>query len=259
MFCPKCGKKIEDGVRFCVYCGYKINEENSAKRTNMNFYEILEITQDASPEVIKAAYKVLVKKLHPDNGNEKDSMGRTIEEVNSAYDTLSNPEKRKIYDEKLKYNDNKYDEEPKSNYESYTEREEQTQDNYEDSEESPGSLIAVSFAAFIAFIAFQYFEFSTWVLVITGLIIATSLGSFIGKTLTKKMKNIVKIPNLITCFQKEADSIEGCFELLLAEILFGYLKIDNWITKGFLLVLIVMIVSLLYSIIKALTEVDVEI
>ena len=73
------------------------------------------------------------------------------------------------------------------------------------------------------------------------------------------MKNIVKNPNLITYFQKEADSIEGCFELLLAEILFGYLKIDNWITKGFLLVLIVMIVSLLYSIIKALTEDAVEI
>ena len=77
--------------------------------------------------------------------------------------------------------------------------------------------------------------------------------------LTKKMKNIVKNPNLITYFQKEADSIEGGFELLLAEILFGYLKIDNWITKGFLLVLIVMIVSLLYSIIKALTEDAVEI
>ena len=193
----------------------------------IDYYQVLGVDKTASQDDIKKAFRKLARKYHPDlNPNDATAKDK-FQAINEANEVLSDPEKRKKYDEKLKHNENKYDEEPKSNYESYTEREEQTQNNYEDSEESPGSLIAVSFAAFIAFIAFQYFEFSTWVLVITGLIIATSLGSFIGKTLTKKMENIVKIPNLITCFQKEADSIEGCFELLLAEILFGYLKIDN--------------------------------
>lgn len=33
-----------------------------------DYYEILEVTSDASEEVIKAAYKALVKRMHPDNG-----------------------------------------------------------------------------------------------------------------------------------------------------------------------------------------------
>ena len=33
-----------------------------------NYYEILEVTPEASEEVIKAAYKALVKRMHPDNG-----------------------------------------------------------------------------------------------------------------------------------------------------------------------------------------------
>ena len=35
-----------------------------------NYYEILEVTPEASEEVIKAAYKALVKRMHPDNGKQ---------------------------------------------------------------------------------------------------------------------------------------------------------------------------------------------
>ena len=66
----------------------------------MNYYEILQVSSDASDEVIKAAYKTLVKKYHPDNGavNNEDM----ITFLNNAYEVLSNPSSRKKYNESLK-------------------------------------------------------------------------------------------------------------------------------------------------------------
>ena len=63
-----------------------------------NYYEILEVTADASEEVIKAAYKALVKRMHPDNGGTGNWNGKTIEDVNEAYEILSDKDKRTRYD-----------------------------------------------------------------------------------------------------------------------------------------------------------------
>ena len=52
----------------------------------MNYYEILEISKNATLEVIKAAYKAQISKYHPDNlDGDKD----TIQEINREYDHLS--------------------------------------------------------------------------------------------------------------------------------------------------------------------------
>lgn len=68
----------------------------------MNYYEILEIKEDASVEVIKAAYKALVKKYHPDVNHINNHKGeRDINSINEAYEVLSDEEKRKEYDEML--------------------------------------------------------------------------------------------------------------------------------------------------------------
>ena len=67
----------------------------------MNYYEILQITPDASDEVIKAAYKALVKKYHPDNGTGFVDCTEKLMLFNEAYEVLSNLEKRKRYDEDL--------------------------------------------------------------------------------------------------------------------------------------------------------------
>ncbi|MDD5901129.1 MAG: DnaJ domain-containing protein [Lachnospiraceae bacterium] len=68
----------------------------------MNYYEILEIKEDASIEVIKAAYKALVKKYHPDaNSKSNQNMERNINSINEAYEVLSDENKRKEYDEKI--------------------------------------------------------------------------------------------------------------------------------------------------------------
>lgn len=66
-----------------------------------NFYDILEININASQEIIDKAYKVLVKKYHPDLQNsaeEKAKCEAKIKEINEAFDTLSNPQKREEYD-----------------------------------------------------------------------------------------------------------------------------------------------------------------
>ncbi len=65
-----------------------------------NYYEILEVNKKASKEVIEKAYKVLVKKYHPDlNKNGKGiSNEQKIKEINEAYDVLSNDFLREQYD-----------------------------------------------------------------------------------------------------------------------------------------------------------------
>ena len=65
-----------------------------------NYYKILQVDKDASPEIIKVAYKLLVKKNHPDlkEGEEKKEAEEKIKEINEAYDVLSNPEQKAEYD-----------------------------------------------------------------------------------------------------------------------------------------------------------------
>ena len=65
-----------------------------------NYYKILQVDKDASPEIIKVAYKLLVKKNHPDlkEGSEKQIAEEKIKEINEAYDVLSDPSKKSEYD-----------------------------------------------------------------------------------------------------------------------------------------------------------------
>ena len=69
-----------------------------------NYYEILEVDKNASPEIIEKSYKTLVKKYHPDlqENNLKNIYEEKIKKINEAYDILSDLEKRKNYDLNLK-------------------------------------------------------------------------------------------------------------------------------------------------------------
>ena len=64
------------------------------------FYQILDLSEDATPEQIEKAYKRAASKHHPDKniGNEAEASER-FKEVKEAYECLSDPERRKIYDE----------------------------------------------------------------------------------------------------------------------------------------------------------------
>lgn len=65
-----------------------------------NYYEILEVDKNASPEIIKKAYTTLAKKYHPDlqNDDVKHLYEEKLKLINEAYETLSDEEKRKKYD-----------------------------------------------------------------------------------------------------------------------------------------------------------------
>ena len=62
-----------------------------------SYYKILGVDREASQEEIKAAYRKLAKKYHPDSGNEDEAIRERFLEIQEAYGVLSDPEKRKMY------------------------------------------------------------------------------------------------------------------------------------------------------------------
>jgi molecular chaperone DnaJ len=62
-----------------------------------DLYDVLGVSRDASPEEIKKAYRTLARKLHPDVNPDVETQER-FKEVTRAYDVLSDPKKRELYD-----------------------------------------------------------------------------------------------------------------------------------------------------------------
>ena len=69
----------------------------AAKR---DYYEVLGVNKNATEDEMKKAYRKLAKKYHPDaNPNNKEEAEAKFKEVNEAYENLSDPQKRKMYDQ----------------------------------------------------------------------------------------------------------------------------------------------------------------
>jgi hypothetical protein len=62
-----------------------------------NPYEVLQVSQNAEPEVIDAAYRRLARKYHPDTSSHPDAHSR-MQELNWAYEILNDPVSRSRYD-----------------------------------------------------------------------------------------------------------------------------------------------------------------
>lgn len=68
----------------------------AAKR---DYYEVLGVARDADPGTIKKAYRKLAKKYHPDTNPGDKTAEQNFKEVTEAYNVLSDPEKKKLYDQ----------------------------------------------------------------------------------------------------------------------------------------------------------------
>jgi curved DNA-binding protein len=65
----------------------------------IDYYKVLELDRSASQADIKKAYRKLARKYHPDlNPNDKSAQAR-FQQINEAHEVLSDPEKRKKYDQ----------------------------------------------------------------------------------------------------------------------------------------------------------------
>jgi hypothetical protein len=69
-------------------------------QSRVNFYELLGIDRQASHAEVKRAYRSLVKQYHPDVSDKPDTV-KNFQLIQKAYEILSDPQKRAIYDELL--------------------------------------------------------------------------------------------------------------------------------------------------------------
>ncbi|CAF4594155.1 unnamed protein product [Rotaria sp. Silwood2] len=63
-----------------------------------DFYKILNLPQSATLNQIKKSYRKLAKELHPDKNTNDPKAQERFQDLGAAYEALSDPDKRKIYD-----------------------------------------------------------------------------------------------------------------------------------------------------------------
>ena len=64
-----------------------------------DYYEVLGINRSADKDTIKKAYRKMAKKYHPDSNAGNADAEEKFKEVTEAYNVLSDPEKKKLYDQ----------------------------------------------------------------------------------------------------------------------------------------------------------------
>lgn len=81
-------------LRQCLYILFCFEISMATKR---DYYEVLGVARGASDDEIKRSFKKLAIKYHPDRNKDADA-GEKFREINEAYQVLSDPQKRQLYD-----------------------------------------------------------------------------------------------------------------------------------------------------------------
>lgn len=82
---------------FLCSCGY-LERYGDCMLKQKDYYKTLEVDKNADAAQIKKAYRKLAKKYHPDTNGGNPGAEEKFKEVTEAYNILSDPEKRKLYD-----------------------------------------------------------------------------------------------------------------------------------------------------------------
>src|SRR2546425_10996960 len=71
--------------------------------TTKDYYQVLGVPETATVDEIKRAFRRLAKQHHPDRNPGKPQAAERFKEINEAHDVLSDPAKRKQYDQLRRY------------------------------------------------------------------------------------------------------------------------------------------------------------
>lgn len=91
---------VEFGKRTLKEYGEEFKRE-SQDNILPNYYDILGVSKDATQLEIKSRFRKLVKELHPDKTKDKTTEAK-LAQINKAYEVLSDPERRQMYDKYFK-------------------------------------------------------------------------------------------------------------------------------------------------------------
>lgn len=106
-----------------------------------DYYKILGVSENADKDQLKKAFRQLAKKYHPDRNKDDESAKNKFQEVNEAYNVLSNESSRKEYDEKrAAFNNKKSNQDFRGNGKSSNKKENKSTGNARSKEEAMADL-----------------------------------------------------------------------------------------------------------------------
>ncbi len=220
-----------------------------------DYYKILEVTPDASQDVIKAAYKALVKKLHPDNGGDAEYYRVNIADINEAYDVLSDAEKKAAYDESYKkggFSESSYTQNTEKTWHDNNMEPEGTvkkDSEYHDAVEN----IEFMAATFILWQVFRFFKLPNWAAVIAEILFVFYLSAVITFFAVRWINS--RVPGKAKWGDDDKTALSGVIWLSGIRIIFNANSIDNWLAKVCMFLLVVCIAWFVIKVVQTVARV----